>query len=901
MALSTGSRKKILYGIGAFIIFILLVAAFSHWIVKWYWLKNLGYQHIFWAIKETQFLLFIVAFVVGLLYVIPNMYYLSKHVASISINLGRTPMGDLNFKHFNTRQIRLFSYIVGAFISFFFAIAYYTQWDIWFRFSWHQTFGQVDPVFGRDIGFYVFRLPFLETIQNSLILLVFVVTIIMVVIYLAKGSISLRRLRYTSSGQSTSGPVKHICINIGIWFLFLAWSYFLARFHLLYNTTGVVYGAGYTAMHITLPIFWVMIVLSFLMALLAFYQSYQSRLRWLLKGAGAMVAITIIGEVILPPAIQSFKVQPNELKLEKPYLKNNINLTRQAYNLNTFKVHKFNASDTLFYADIQKNRQTINNIRLWDPRLILKTYKQLQEIRLYYHFPKVNLARYHTNDGYKAMMISGRELEAELPGKAQTWVNEHLQYTHGYGVVMSPVAQPNAQGSPTLFIKNLPPVSNIDVKVKQPAIYYGVKTPGYKVVNTRVKELDYPKGKKDVYTHYQGKGGVLIDNLWKRLLFSWDFGDYNLLLSSYLKNGSKIQFWRSIQTRVKKIAPFLKLRDKPYLVLDSGKLYWIQDAYTTTGNYPYSQPFNGQFNYIRNSVKVVVNAYSGEVTFYTPNQPTPILDVYKRIFPHMFKSFSDMPGMLKQHIRYPEYLFTTQMKIYNTYHMTDPQVFYNNEDLWERPDAEYAGRKIKMQPYYLISKLPGQNRLQYLLISPLTPHNKDNMIAWMAAQSDFPGYGQVQVYELPKERLILGPLQIEAKINQNTNISRQLSLWDQRGSRVIRGNLMVIPIKNSFLYVEPVFLISESANIPQLKRVIVTSGNHVVMKKTIHEALKALYGRKSSQVTTREKKINIPLNLPVETLKLDSLKNLWNKLQDALQHQNWQQFGLKMQQIDSLL
>jgi uncharacterized membrane protein (UPF0182 family) len=305
-------------------------------------------------------------------------------------------------------------------------------------------------------------------------------------------------------------------------------------------------------------------------------------------------------------------------------------------------------------------------------------------------------------------------------------------------------------------------------------------------------------------------------------------------------------------------------------------------------------------------VKVVVNAYSGKVTFYTPDQPTPILDVYKHLFPKMFKPFDAMPGDLKQHIRYPEYFFNVQMKIYNTYHMTDVQVFYNNEDLWERPDAEYAGRKIKMQPYYLLTKLPDQSRLQYLLISPLTPHGKDNMIAWMAAQSDFPGYGNVQVYELPKERLILGPLQIEAKINQNTNISRQLSLWDQHGSRVIRGNLMIIPIKDSFLYVEPVFLISESANIPQLKRVIVTGGEHVVMKPTIHEALAALYGKKPAPAVTNEKPekkapVTLHLNRPAKSRKLDSLKTLWNTLQNALQHKNWQQFGRKMQQIDSLL
>jgi uncharacterized membrane protein (UPF0182 family) len=402
-------RSRLFYWVGGIIIVILLLVAFSDWIVKLLWLNNLGYEQIFWTIKETQFLLFFAALIVGLLYVIPNMYYLSKNISFVSINLGRTPVGDLNIKHFNTRQIRIVSYVIGTLISFFFAIAYYTRWDTWFRFSWHQTFGKVDPIFGHDIGFYIFRLPFLETIQDSLIFLVFFVTVIMLVLYLAKGTISLEKLRY-ASGRAPSEGVKHISINIGIWFILLTWSYFLQRYHILYGTNGVVVGAGYTDVHILLPVFWIMTVLSFLMALLAFYQTYQAQLGWLLKGAGALLAIVIIGEVILPPAVQSFKVKPNELKLEKPYLKNNISQTRQAYHIDAFHETSYNASDTLKYPEIQSNLQTVDNIRLWDPRLIIHTYRQLQEIRLYYSFPAVSLDRYHTNLGYKQMIVSAREL-----------------------------------------------------------------------------------------------------------------------------------------------------------------------------------------------------------------------------------------------------------------------------------------------------------------------------------------------------------------------------------------------------------------------------------------------------------------------------------------------------------
>ncbi|HYW33799.1 MAG TPA: UPF0182 family protein, partial [Balneolaceae bacterium] len=396
MASTKNRRSKLLYWIGGITLVIILLAAFSNWIVKLLWLHNLGYQQVFWTIKDTQFLLFFGALIVALLYVIPNMYYLSKQIPYINLNLGGTPLGQLNLQRFSSRQIRIFLYIIGSIMSLFFSFAYYTQWNAFFRFSWHETFGKVDPIFGHDIGFYIFRLPFIETIQNSLILLVFFVTTFILVIYLINGTLSLRQLR-NSSGNYPTNAVKHVSINIGLWFVLLGWSYFLERYHLLYNNNGVVFGAGYTDVHVVLPVLWVMTILSVIMGIIAFYQTYRMQVGWLLKGAGTMLAIGIIGQVILPPAIQSFSVKPNELKLEKPYLKYNIKQTRQAYGLNTFHEQNYNASDTLSFSKIQNNTQTINNIRLWDPRLIINTFRQLQEIRLYYSFPNVNLDRYHTD------------------------------------------------------------------------------------------------------------------------------------------------------------------------------------------------------------------------------------------------------------------------------------------------------------------------------------------------------------------------------------------------------------------------------------------------------------------------------------------------------------------------
>lgn len=909
MASSDRRSKKSYYWIIGIILLFIFASRGIGWIVEWDWLRGLGYQQIFWKTKVTQLLLYLGAFIIALVYMIPNMYFLSKNISFIHINLTDSPFENLGYRYINTKQIRILTYTTGIVVSFFFAIAYSGRWNAFFRFFRHQYFGKTDPVFGHDIGFYIFRLPFLETIQNSLTFLVFFATLILIILYMAKGLISLDKIRHAPKLLS-SAAVKHISINLGIWFLLLAWGYFLQRYQLLFNQNGVVVGAGYTDIHVTLPVLWVMVVLTILLGLLSFYQFFRMRFRWLIGGGIVVLIIGFIGQAILPAAFRSFVVKPNELKLEKPYLKNNIALTRQAYGLDKFDETSYNASDSLSYAEIIKNMQTIDNIRLWDPRLIIHTYRQLQEIRLYYSFPTVSIGRYHTNLGYKQMMLSARELNtAQLPPKAQTWVNQHLQYTHGFGITMSPVAKTDIEGNPLLLIKDLPPVSDINLKLTQPAIYYGENSPGYKLVNTRVKELDYPKGKDNVYTHYKGKGGVSIDNFPRKLLYSLFFGDFNLLLTDYIKEGSRIQFWQNIQTRVQKIAPFLILKDKPYLVLDDGKLYWIQDAYTTSDNYPYAQTYDGTYNYIRNSVKVVVNAYDGDVHFYISDKQDPVLKVYQQVFPGLFKPLTDLPPGLKQHLRYPEYLFLAQIKLYNAYHMTNPQTFYNNEDLWERPDSKYAGQKIKMQSYYILSKLPHQKQLQYLLISPLTPNDRDNMISWMAAESDFPNYGKVHVYELPKSRLFLGPAQIEAKIDQNTQISRQLSLWDQKGSNVIRGNLMVIPVEKSFLYVEPVFLIAEGVNIPQLKRVIVTKGDRVVMEPTIHEAINNLYGKQPTQAMFAIEDNSHPDSAGISNLtrqrvnnqQLDSMRILWSNMQNALKNQHWEQFGRQMQKIDSLL
>jgi len=550
--------------------------------------------------------------------------------------------------------------------------------------------------------------------------------------------------------------------------------------------------------------------------------------------------------MIIPALFQKFVVQPNELSLETPYLKNYIEFTRKAYNLDAIQESAYPAMTDLTPAVLARNQDTIQNIRLWDKRPLLQTYQQTQAIRLYYKFYSVHVDRYHLADGYHQVMLSTRELSPELPAQAQTWVNENLEFTHGYGLVMNFVSRSMGGGFPEYLIQNVPPQSSFGLNVTQPAIYYGEGMPGSRIVATGVKEFDYPKGNQNIYTNYNGKGGIPIDNFGKRLLFAWTQADINILLTGYLRPESRIQIWRDVQERVSQVAPFLKLDAEPYSVLSEGKLYWIQDAYTTTKRFPYSNPrtanFESGLNYIRNSVKVVVDMYDGTVSFYMMDPQDPVLNVYRQAFPGVFKDLNQLSPDLKLHLRYPQDLFGIQATQYQTFHMTDPQVFYNREDLWVPPQETYDGKTGPMEPYYILMKLPGSDQLEYMLMSPFTPQNRDNMISWLAARSDFPNYGKMLFYQLPKDKLTYGPNQISAMIDQSTTISEQLTLWDQKGSGVIRGKLIVIPIENSFLYVVPLYLRAEGTNFPQLKRVIAATGDKVVMQATLEEALSALFG-----------------------------------------------------------
>ncbi len=822
----------------------LLIATFvllPSFLQKWLWMRELNFAGIFWTLFSIKLGMTCIAFLAALIFLGINIREAARH-SSAEPSSKRSAI-EIRGVAINHRLLTRSLVFITVAIAAMFAIGFYTQWDTYLRFRYGGSYGLSDPIFGMDLGFYIFRLPFYELLQGSAL---FLIELAVAAIACQYAYFGLFRVTGGRKIEARCNVIPHVSFLLLLLAATFGWGYYLDRFQLLYSTTGVVYGVGYTAANATIPALWGMIVVSILACILLAFNFFHPRWQTLAIGAGAYVALYFFGVVLVPALVQKFVVQPNELSLESPYLKNYIAFTREAYNLDKIQETPYPAVSDLTPAILSRNQDTIDNIRLWDKRPLQQTYQQTQAIRLYYNFYDVAVDRYHLADGYHQVMLSTRELSEELPAQAQTWVNENLQFTHGYGLVMNFVSKSIGGGFPEYLIKNVPPESSFGLNVTQPAIYFGGGTPGSRIVSTNVKEFDYPQGNDNVYTSYSGNGGIPLNSLAKRILFTLTQADINILLTRYLKPDSRIQIWRDVKERVAQVAPFLKLDATPYPVLSEGKLYWIQDAYTTSAGFPYSNPHstdvgNG-LNYIRNSVKITINMYDGKVAFYVMDTHDPVLAVYQSAFPGVFQKLDQLPADLKLHLRYPQDLFAIQATQYQTFHMTDPQVFYNREDLWVPPMEKYDGKLSPMEPYYILMKLPGSTQLEYMLMSPFTPQNRDNMIAWLAARSDFPDYGKMLFYELPKDKLTYGPNQVGAMIDQSTLISQQLTLWDQKGSGVIRGKLIVIPIENSFLYVIPLYLRAEGTNFPQLKRVIAATGDRVVMEPSLDGALSALFG-----------------------------------------------------------
>jgi uncharacterized membrane protein (UPF0182 family) len=837
------------WGLLALIAIVVVLSTVLGLVQKWLWMRQLDYVGIFWTLLSVKWGIFVVALFVSILYLWINLRFAARNIdvsegssffskairhpadASRTINIDLSP------------KVLVFAIDAAIVVlSLLFALSLSGQWDTYLRFRYGGPFGVADPLFGVDLGFYVFRLPFYEMLQGSITVL----TIGALAILSFCAMFGMRQSKSTGKITLRDGIAQHFIVLLFILVANFGWGFILDHYQLVYSTLGVVHGAGYAAAHVTRVALWVMTGASALACILLAFGYFRPRAKKVVGGFVIYAALYVVGVLALPYLVQAFVVKPNELSLETPYLNHYIDYTRRAYKLVGIQETAYPALSDLTPEVIARNQDTIQNIRLWDSRPLLQTYQQTQAIRLYYEFYNVDVDRYHLPDGYHQVMLASRELASQLPAQAQTWVNENLEFTHGEGLVMNFVSTATGGGLPQYLLENIPAESQYGLNITQPEIYFGEVAPGYKIVATGIKEFDYPQGNENVYSSYQGKGGIPLDSIWKRILFAWTQKDINILLTGYLKPQSRIQIWRSVQERVFQVAPFLLLDQDPYAVLSEGKLYWIQDAYTVSDHYPYSNVQTSgsaqNMNYIRNSVKVVVDMYDGTVSFYVMDPKDPVLSMYQRAFPGVFKDLSELSADLKAHLRYPEDLFGIQAAEYATFHMTDPQVFYNREDLWVPPQEKYEGAVNPMEPYYMLMKLPGSGQLEYLIMTPFTPQKRDNMIAWLAARCDSPDYGKMLFYELPKDKLIFGPNQISAMIDQNTTISQQLTLWDQKGSGVIRGKLIVIPIENSFLYVVPLYLKAEGTNFPQLKRVIVATGDKVVMEPTLDAALTSLFG-----------------------------------------------------------
>jgi uncharacterized protein len=613
-------------------------------------------------------------------------------------------------------------------------------------------------------------------------------------------------------------------------------------------------------------------------------------------GFGVWLALAFLGLEIYPGLIQTLVVRPNELARESPYIAHSIAFTRRAYGLDRFEERTLSPREAPTPEELQAGAEILEGIRLWDYRQLLQTLQQLQSIRPYYVFADVDVDRYRLNGAYRQVMLAVRELDLEaLPPQARTWVNRHLVFTHGYGAAVVPVRAFTPEGLPEFFVKDIPPVGAIPLT--RPQLYFGERTVDFALVNTAVPEFDHPRGEENVTTTYQGRTGVRLGGLVRRALFALYFGDPNLILSGALTPESRILFWRDVRTRVRTLAPFLRFDPDPYAVILDGRIVWVADAYTSTDRYPYSQPHGDlNLNYIRNSVKAVVDAYDGTVTFYVV-EDEPLIRAWRRIFPTLWRDFSEMPEALKAHLRYPEGLFRIQADILRTYHVRDPRTFYNKEDVWAIPLELFGAEPQPMEPYYVLTQANPGGPVEFVLILPFTPAGRQNMIAWMAARSDPGRYGEVILYRLTKERLIFGPQQIEARIDQEPTISAQLTLWSQRGSRVIRGNLLVIPIGEAFLYVEPLYLLAEQGQIPELKQVIVATEQRVAMAPTLEQALAQAIGAAEAPA------LSGPPATPggdVAALIQEAYTH-YQRAQEAIRRGDWAAYGTEIEALGRVL
>lgn len=904
------------FTIGLIIILFLVINSFGGAIrfsSDYLWFKEVGYTETFFTKIKAQFTIGLPVFVLlsGLLYIfikkLKKKYDLEAEIVDTQTN----------------KKVNLWIQLISVLISFLFTVNIVSS--MWFEILQYfnsEIFGLTDPVFNNDLSFYIFKLPLINTAVDFVINILFLLILVTVLLYgylTIKDSIKnvseqFEGMRFNPQQLDLSLILNKKFITkiinqlsfIGIFvFIFLGIRFVLKSYDLLYSQLGRVFGAGFTDINITLNLYRILAIGCIVAAATFYIGARKKNLKFALTVPAALIVFSILGTG-MAGLVENFIVEPDQLSKETKYMEYSIKSTQNAYALEDVGIVEFPANDDLTIEDINNNQEVIDNIRINDQEPLIQVYNQLQGIRPYYVFNDVDVDRYVIDGVYKQVFLSARELDqSRLNEQARTWVNQYLKYTHGYGVTLSQVNEVTAQGQPEMIVRNIPPITNTDFKITRPEIYYGEKTNEYVIVNTDEKEFDYPSGSDNKETLYEGAAGINLSFV-NKLLFSLREGSYRLLISNNINSNSKILINRNVMQRVYEIAPFMYFDPDAYLVVnqEDGKLYWIIEGYTVSDRYPYSQPTdkfieNWSVNYIRNSVKVTVDAYDGSVNFYIADESDPIIKTYNKIFTDLYKPMSDMPEGLRDHVRYAQSYFDVQADMYRLYHIENPTVFFGREDYWDIANEKYMSNgEEPVGSSYVMFKLPEEEDVEFLLTTQYTPQSKDNMIALLAARNDGENYGELVLYEFPKTKTIPGPNMIETKIDQDTVISSQLTLWSQVGSTVLRGNTLVVPIENSLLYVEPIYLKSDTeSNFPEMKMVVVSYADKILMEPTLDRAIEKIFGVYTEPEEPIENEYD---NTNINDL-IEQATNVFNEATLASQKGDWTAYGESLKELEDIL
>ena len=890
------------------VLLFLVVPSFAGFYTDWIWFKQVGFDQLFIRTLSSKLILGGAVFAIAFSVLLGGLRYALRDMTKPYLTLGGGP--EVQPLVIDRKGLQLIAAGVSGLAALFMGVFASSQWMVWLQYQHATPFGEVDPLLLKDVAFYVFQLPFLDFIRNLLVSVVVLSLAGATAAYILSGAVGFE----PQAGLKISrGARQHLSLLIATLLVLLAWGAALDVPRTLLTPAGVIQGASYADVEARIPMLKLLMYVALLGASLATYQAFSPK-QWPVPLAVVLYIAVSAGGTGYGALIQRIVVTPNEQEREAPFIEYNVEATRKAFALEEIDARELSGDATLTRSDIEANPETINNVRLWDHGPLLDTFGQIQAIRSYYDFASVDNDRYVINGEYRQTMLSSRELNSNSLSN-RTWPNERLVFTHGYGLALGPVNQVTAEGLPVLFVKDLPPNSEVDLSVEEPSVYFGELSNDYVIVNTDTREFHYPEGDDNVYSEYDGESGIPIGGLFHKLLFSLRFRAFNVLISRQLTPDSRILIHRNISDRVEALAPFLMYDRDPYMVISEGRLFWIVDAYTVTDNYPYSTQAMQTINYIRNSVKIVIDAYEGTTTYYLADTDDPIAATISKIFPDLFTPIEAMSADLRSHVRYPQDIFTLQTEMFSTYHMTNPAVFYNKEDQWDVPAIDSDGRTAQMEPYYTIMKLPGEQNAEFIQMLPFTPRRKDNLAAWMVARSDGEHYGKLMVFQFPKQKLIFGPRQIVARINQDEEISPQITLWNQQGSQVIQGTLLVVPIEESLLYIRPLYLRAADGQIPELKRVIVAYQNEIVMEETLALALNRLFGGRapdgllaattsdsltvgSSNPTSSETAFDPSIGISIPWS--EALQQLERAL-EAQREGDWSRYGSELNQLRQIL